>query len=366
MERLRELRDRQADDAADTDADVPDSLRAEVLLVYQSLARRLTHRSADATQTAVEKQIRNEFLYEDLVLTDQGWMKSGECFRGPAILRGFRPFTVTGADVDPLWQELGIPEPGLDDLIDVLKEISGTGVAPDAERERVMLEALRRLRDVLSSNDKPMPPGLQSRLRSVPLWTTTGWVKGKGRSVFAVADSGVERGLTGRLPLWKPGGNVQQFKALFGRLHVTPLDVAGAQVAYESGGVGRAGDAALDQPADASLTEEFRRGVAALQDLLVRNEPETAGAFTGWTRLAALEVRLLPSLRIGLDPGGTYEPIELPVDAQLDRGRNTLFLHSHTALTTKAGAGAAIAAHFAEERSRALHWRQYQAGAVAP
>lgn len=39
----------------------------------------------------------------------------------------------------------------------------------------------------------------------------------------------------------------------------TPLDVAGAQVTYESGGVGRAGDAALDQPADASLTEEFRR-----------------------------------------------------------------------------------------------------------
>ncbi|MYT14299.1 hypothetical protein YWIDRAFT_03692 [Streptomyces sp. SceaMP-e96] len=37
MERLRELRDRQADD--DSDADVPDSVRAEALLVYQSLAR---------------------------------------------------------------------------------------------------------------------------------------------------------------------------------------------------------------------------------------------------------------------------------------------------------------------------------------
>ncbi|WP_326607675.1 hypothetical protein OG930_40045 [Streptomyces sp. NBC_01799] len=85
-----------------------------------------------------------------------------------------------------------------------------------------MLEALRRLRDVISSDDKPMPPGLQSRLRSLPLWTTAGWVKGKGGSAFAVADSGVERGLTGRLPPWKPGGNVQQFKALFGRLRVTP------------------------------------------------------------------------------------------------------------------------------------------------
>ncbi|WP_431045307.1 hypothetical protein ACQUSR_27575 [Streptomyces sp. P1-3] len=151
---------------------------------------------------------------------------------------------------------------------------------------------------------------------------------------------------------------MQQFTALFGRMHVTPLDVAGAQVTYETGGVDGAGDAALDQPADASLTEDFRRGVAALQDLLVRDEPGTAEAFTGWTWLAGLEVRLLPGLRIRLDPGDTYELIELPVDAQIDRGRNTLFLHSHTALTTKAGAGAAIAAHFAEERSRVGHsWR---------
>ncbi|MEV8533111.1 hypothetical protein [Streptomyces sp. NPDC051211] len=356
MERLRELRVRRTGHAAD--ADVPDSLRAEALLVYQSLARRLTHRSTDAPQTAVEKQVRNAFRYQDLVLTDQGWRKSGDCFQGPAILRGFRPFTLTGEDVDPLWQVLGIPEPGPDDLIDVLKEISGTGAAPDAECERVMLEALRRLRDVIASDDRPMPPGLQSRLRSLPLWTTAGWVKGKGRSVFAVADSGVERVLADRLPLWKPGGNVQQFTPLFGRLHVTPLDVAGAHVTYETGGVDGAGDAALGQPADASLTEDFRRGVAALQDLLVRDEPETAEAFTGWTWLAGLEVRLLPGLRIRLDPGGTYEPIELPVEAQIDRGRNTLFLHSHSALTTKAGAGAAVAAHFAEERSRVGHsWR---------
>jgi hypothetical protein len=356
MERLRELRDRCDD--ADTEADVPDSLRAEALLVYQSLARHLTHRSADASQTAVEKEIRNAFLYEDLVLTDRGWSKSGECFRGPAILRGFRPFTLTGADVDPLWQALGIPVPGLDDLIDVLKEMSATGAAPDTERERVMLEALRRLRDMISTDDKPMPPGLQSRLRNLPLWTTAGWVKGTGRPVFAVADARVERAMTGRLPLWKPGGNIQQFTALFGRLRVTPLDVAGAQVTYETGDVNAAEGALLDQPVDASLTENFRRGVAALQDLLVRDEPETAEAFTGWAWLAGLEVRLLPGLRIRIDPGPAHEPITLPIDAQIDRGCNTLFLDSHAALTTRSGAGAAIAAHFAEARSRVGHtWR---------
>ncbi|MFC9079367.1 hypothetical protein ACFTY7_20660, partial [Streptomyces sp. NPDC057062] len=356
MERLRQLRDRCDD--ADTEVGMPDSLRAEALLVYQSLARRLTHRSADASPTAVEKQIRNAFSYEDLVLTDRGWSRSGRCFRGPAILRGYRPFTLTGADVDPLWEALGIPEPGLDDLIDVLKEMVATGAAPDAEGERVMLEALRRLRDMISADDRPMPPGLQSRLRHLPLWTTAGWVKGTGRPVFAMADARVERALTGRLPLWKPGGNVQQFTALFGRLRVTPLDVAGAQVTYETGDVNAAEGAPLDQPVDASLTEDFRRGVAALQDLLVRNEPETAEAFTGWSWLADLDVRLLPGLRVRIDPGPGHEPLVLPVDAQIDRDRNTLFLDSHAALTTKSGAGAAIAAHFAQARSRVGHtWR---------
>ncbi|MEU3501558.1 hypothetical protein ABZ726_12550 [Streptomyces hundungensis] len=358
MERLHELRSRGADVADQVDAGVPDSLKAEALLVYQSLVRRLTHRSADAPQAAVERQVRSEFLYQDLVLTDQGWMRSGQCFQGPAILRGFRPFALTGADVAPLWQVLGIPEPGLDDLIDVLKDISGAGTAPDAEREWVMLEALRRLRDMISSDRAPLSPGLQSRLRNLPLWTTAGWVKGRGRMAFAVADSRVERLLTDRLPLWRPGGNVQQFAALFGWLHVTPLDVAGAQVTYESRDVDDAGSSALDQPFDTSLTEDFRRGVAALQDLLVRDEPEMAESFTGWAWLTGLDVRLLPGLRIRLEPGDVYEPIELPVDAQIDRGRNTLFLNSPTALTTKAGAGAAIAVHFAAERSRVGHsWR---------
>ncbi|NEE22634.1 hypothetical protein G3M58_91305, partial [Streptomyces sp. SID7499] len=356
MERLRELRHRH--DEAETDGDVPDGLRVEALLVYRSLARRLTRRSADAAQTALERQIRGEFRFEDLVLTDRGWRESGKCFQGPAILRGFRPFALTGSDIDPLWQVLGIPEPEIDDLIDVLKEISGTGAVPDAEHERVMLEALRRLRDMIRSYEKPLSPGLQSRLRSLPLWTTAGWVRGKGRTVFAVADSGVERVLTHRLPLWKPGGNVQQFTALFGSLHITPLDVAGAQVTYTPGGTDTAGEAVLNRSADAELTEEFRRGVAALQDLLVRDEPETADAFTGWTWLAGLEVRLLPGLMIRLDPGAAHAPIELPVDAHIDRGRNTLFLASNAALTTKAGAGTAIAAHFAEERSRVGHsWR---------
>ncbi|MFD5417552.1 sacsin N-terminal ATP-binding-like domain-containing protein [Streptomyces sp. NPDC127069] len=354
MERLRELRERRTDDHTD----VPDSLRAEALLVYRSLARRLTHQPEGTPQSAVEKEIRYEFLNEALVLTDQGWKRSSECFRGSAILRGLRPFALTGSDVAALWKVLGIPEPGADELIDVLKEISATGTAPGPEHEQVMLHALRRLRDLTSSDDAPIALGLQNRLRTLPLWTTKGWAKGRDRAAFAVADSAIARALADHLPLWKPGGNVQQFADLFKLLRVTPLDAVNAEVLCETDGQDGVAGFGLNGPADMTLTEDFRRGITALQDLLVRDEPETAEAFTGWSWLATLEVRLLPDLRIRFAPGGAYEPIELPVDAHIDRSRNTLLLSSYTALTTKAGAGAAIAAHFEESRTRVGHgWR---------
>ncbi|MER8098375.1 sacsin N-terminal ATP-binding-like domain-containing protein [Streptomyces goshikiensis] len=343
MERLRELRE-QCEDGAD----VAEGLKAEAFLVYRALARRLTHRSADTSRASVEKEIRYEFLGEELVLTDQGWRDFDSCFRGPAILRGFRPFALTGPDLDPLWQALGIAEPGAGALIDVLKEIAGTGSAPDAECQRVTLHALRTLRDLISADDQLVHVGMRSRLRSLPLWTTAGWVKTKEQPVFVVADPRVERSVGDRLPLWKPGGNVLQFVSLLKLLHVTLLEVAGAEVTD--------GAAFGDLPIDVTLTEDFRRGAVALQDLLVRDEPEIADGFTGWTWLAGLQVRLSPDLRIRLEPGGAHGTVELPAAAQIDRDRNTLFLRSPEALRTKAGA--AIAAHFVQDRSRVAHaWR---------
>ncbi|WP_327250251.1 sacsin N-terminal ATP-binding-like domain-containing protein [Streptomyces sp. NBC_01244] len=360
-QRLRELRKR-CEDAAE----VPEGLQAEALLVYRALARRLTHRSADTSQAAVEEKVRHEFRGEDLVLTDRGWKKSRECFRGPAILRGFRAFALTGEDLDPVWRVLYMAEPGAGELVDVLREIAGSGDAPDADGQQVMLYALRRLRDLLSGAHRPVDPGLRSKLRGLPLWTTAGWVRRtKGRQVFAVTDPAVERSLGNRLPLWKPGGNVLQFTALLGLLHVTPLEVANAEVPGTAGaGDLSAGDLSAEGlpseggPADATLTEDFRSGVVALQDLLVRDEPETAEAFTGWNWLAGLDVRLRPGLTIRLEPGGSHGTVEFSADAHIDRDRGTLFLAHPEALRTKPGAGAAIAAHFAGQRSRVGHaWR---------
>lgn len=340
MERLSELKKRTG-----SDTEIAGDVRAEALLVYRALARRLTERSADTPRAEVEKQIRLGFLGEELVLTDQGWMRSRACFRGTTVLRGFRPFALTAPELDPLWRTLGITEPGAEDLADVLREIAQAGSAPDARQQQVMLDALRGLRDRIASDGGTVQIGLRNKLRPLPLWTTAGWTK--DRPVFAVDHPGVERLLAERLPLWQPGGDVRQFTSLLGPLRVTQLDVVGAPVVDGH-----------DLPVDGTLTDNFRRAVAAFQDLLVRDEPEAAGAFTGWNWLAGLEARVHPELRVRLEPGGGHQPFDLPTDAQIDRERGTIFLRSPEALRTRKGAGTAIAALFAAARAHVGHrWR---------
>ncbi|MCZ4100153.1 sacsin N-terminal ATP-binding-like domain-containing protein [Streptomyces sp. H39-C1] len=338
--RLRELRERTGEGD-----EIGDGLRAETLLVYRALARRLADRSGETPRSEVEKNIRYAFMGEELVLTDQGWKTSDECFSGTAVLRGFRPFTFTEPGLEPLWQLLGIGEPDADDLADVLKEIARQDNAPAPRDQQVMLNALRCLRDWLASTEGQVPLATRNKLRPLPLWTTAGWTRTK--PVYAVDHPGVERALAERLPLWTPGGDVQQFASLFGLLKVTPLDVLGAHVV----------DAHEPVP-DSTLTDDFRRAVVALQDLLVRDEPELAESFTDWNWLASLEVRLHPHLRIRLEPDGPHEPIEFPIDAQITREQGAVFLRSAEALRTKVGAGMAIASLFPGQRHRVGHrWR---------
>ncbi|MER7911745.1 hypothetical protein [Streptomyces sp. NPDC096068] len=339
--RLHELRKRTQDGD-----ELGDGLRVEALLVYRALARRLTDRSAEVPRSEVERQIRRAFTAEALVLTDQGWKTTNACFRGAAVLRGFRPFTFNEPALEPLWRFLGVGEPEVEDLADVLKEISRQGDAPDGQAQQAMLNALRCLRDRLATADGQVPLGVRNKLRPLPLWTTSGWTR--TRPVYAVDHVGVERSLAERLPLWTPGGDTRQFASLFGLLRVTPLDVVDAQVINAHHAV-----------PDRALTEDFHRAVIGLQDLLVRDEPEVAESFSDWDWLAGLEVRLHPNLQISLEPDGALEPIEVSVEAHISRKQaGVVFLRSAESLQTKRGAGTAIASLFPERRQRVGHrWR---------
>ncbi|MBT2425165.1 hypothetical protein J7F02_05550 [Streptomyces sp. ISL-112] len=339
INRLRVLRKRSA--APDL---VADHLKAEVYLVYQALAGRLRS-EAGTSHRELGKKVRGAFSGTDFVLTDQGWQRAGDCFRGATILRGFRPFTIPDPELNPLWDALWIEEPKPEDLADVLKEIAQSATQLQADQQRVMLEALRSLADTVTSADGPISPGLRSKLRWLPLRTTLGWTK--QRPVYAVDHLAIARTLGAHLHVWQPGGDLQQFAGLLGLLKVHKLEASEACVV--------APDRAHP---DRQLTEDFRWAVTSLQDTLVRDEPAAAEGFKGWVWLTELEVRVLPGLQIRLNLSEDHEVIEVPVDAHVDRGAKALFLSGPEALKTTRGGGLAVASLFATERAHVGHrWR---------
>ncbi|MCX4639255.1 ATP-binding protein [Streptomyces sp. P9-2B-2] len=339
--RLRQLRARLA-----APGPVPDDLAADVHLVYGALARRLDATSAETPRATAERRIRAAFQgREDLVLTDQGWQRPGSVFRGATILRGHRPFVLPEPALLPLWNVLGILEPREEDLAEVLKEIALDGARPVGERQRVMLEALRQLAKMIGEAERPVPIGLRARLRSLPLWTSSGWTK--QRPVHAVDHPVLAAAVAQRLPVWQPGGDLQQFGPLLGLLKIDRVEAAGAQVL----------GAAQARP-DTGLTEGFRRAVAALQDTLVRDEPRAARAFTGWSWLAQVDVRVLAGLRVRVVLDEGRETVELDVGAQLDPAAGVLYVAAPEELGTTRGGGQAVASVFSGERTHVGHrWR---------
>lgn len=337
IDRLRRLRKRPLGTGATAEA-----LRTEVYLVYRALARRLTERTADTARAQVEKRVTAALRGDDaLVLTDLGWRRPEDCFRGTAILYGLRAFVPPGPELLPLWQVLGIGEPGPEDLVEALKELAADGSPTGGDGERLMLEALRSLNTLVGGTGAGIAPGLREKLRWLPLWTSAGWIK-QQNSVYAVAaHRSVELALADRVPIWQPGGDAEQFAGLLGPLGVQQLDLASAEAVEP--------DTAVP---DSGLTGSFRRAVTALQDRLVRDEPAAAESFTGWAWLASLEVRVLPGLRVRADPGKDREPLEIPIGAHIDRSAKALFLSAPAELFSRLGTGAALACHFAGSAAR--------------
>ncbi|MEV0638561.1 hypothetical protein AB0I77_27185 [Streptomyces sp. NPDC050619] len=340
INRLRELRKRSTAPGL-----VDDRLKAEVYLVYQALAGRLRSEAPGTSHNELRRKVRDAFNRTDFVLTDQGWRRPSDCFRGPTILRGFRPFTIPDPELNPLWDALWIEEPRPEDLADVLKEIAQSGAQLQADQQRVMLEALRSLADTVTSADGPVSLGLRAKLRWLPLRTTLGWTK--ERPVYAVDHPAIARTLGEHLHVWQPGGDLQQFAGLLGVLKVHRMEASEACVV--------APDRARP---DRQMTEGFRWAVTSLQDILVRDEPAAAEAFTDWAWLMELEVRVLPGLRIRLNLGEGHDVIEVPVDAHVDREAKALFVSDPEALKTTRGGGLAVAALFSAERAHVGHrWR---------
>lgn len=321
--RLRELRSASYDDGVSSEEQ-----RHEAARVYRSLAQGLAGEVADSDLTP--DQLRAEFARYGLLLTNVGWLPPRSVLRGPPIFGDLRAFAPAIARCGPLWRALQLRPPLPNDCLDVLRQIANRRThAPDTTEEVIILETLR----VLSDYHAREVTVDRRKLARLALWTSNGWRR--DRPVFATDDRVIAEGLGDRVPIWQPGGGLEQFRSILEPLRLTEIDTRETAVVEP--------DLALEAPEMSGL---FREAVELLRDDLQRNDPQLAESLTvPWSRLATYAVKVHPSLTLAVrvDADQTYE---CAVDATVDTNIGTVFVTNPEVLTRVDGGGRALAVLF--------------------
>ncbi|WP_423921434.1 sacsin N-terminal ATP-binding-like domain-containing protein [Candidatus Poriferisodalis sp.] len=322
VERLRALRQASHEDEVS-----PEDQRHDSALVYRALARSLgAHTDSDLT----ENQLWAEFARHGLVLTDLGWLSPRNVLAGPPIFGRLRPFAPAIRGCEPLWRALRLRMPSPDDCLNVLREAAFRRQdAPDATEEAILLETMRTLAEHHARGNTVE----RRKLVKLALWTSIGWRR--DRPVYATDDPVLAAGLGDRLPIWRPGGGLEQFQSLLEPLRVTAI---------------RASEAEVIEPEHAAndlyLTELFRRAVELLRDDLQRNDPRLAERCTeSWANLEAYVVKVHPSLALAVRVA-SGQKYDCDVKAKVDTARATVFVTEPAALARVDGGGRALAALF--------------------
>ena len=332
VDRLKELRS-----YSEEGGPTGDGLKAETAVVYRALSESLT---PGASSRRDVRLLREEFQRPPgLLLTERGWRVPEEVFLGQPIFRGLRPFVPTAEGAERLWQAIGLREPSPDDCVKVIHEITrNRRRAPVPDEETILLETFRVLaeRHAKGETVKDLRQWAQMRL-----WTSQGWVS--QRPVYATGDSSLAEGIGDRLPLWKPGGDLEQFRNLLGPLKVEEICVVDAEVI----------DSDLARE-DLALTVLFRSAIEHLQEDLSRNDAKIAqGIKIPWDRLLRFSVYIHPSLRFRLPVlrKGATEVYDCQVDAMVDVNGDTVFVRDPRWLPHVKG-GRALATLFQGDQRR--------------
>ena len=276
----------------------------DAAIVYRALAESL---SDPASRTDLSKRdLRKAFEEGDgLIATKLGWRTPASVFAGPEVFGRYKPFAPQVPETDQLWEALRLKVPSLADCIDVLRRITRGHRGLKVEDEAVKLETLRLLVERYSATGDRED---RRKLAKLPLWTTQGWKK--DRPVFATDDQALEEILGDSLPIWKPGGELEQFQSLLAPLQVEIIGMA-KTVIVEA-------DASTEDP---EATRVFRASVKQLREDLVRNDPSTARGLNGrWEDLCEFAVWSHPGLTLSVDlpdsaGGGTQRcPVHVRVD----------------------------------------------------
>ena len=322
--RLGELRDHVESDR---------TITHDAAIIYRALAVSLGNpmSRSDLGKRALRR------AFEDgagLIATNLGWRPPGKVFAGPAVFGHYMPFAPQVPDAEELWETLHLKGPSLADGITVLRRIAQGRNELTAENEAIMLETLRLLAVRYRASGSPED---RRKLVRLPLWTTQGWKK--DRPVFAVDDESLVDALGNSLPLWKPGGELEQFRSLLEPLRIEVIGSADAEVA----GID-------DSFEDSEATCLFRMAIRQLQEDLVRNEPSTVQSLRGrWDDLSEFTVRSHPELTLAVrvpesaDGGIQHCPVHVKVDVD---GRRVFVRNPHSDLPRADRGGRALAAAF--------------------
>ena len=334
--RLRVLRDHVGTD---------EKIVGDTAIVYKALAESL--RDSASRSDLSMKELRRAFDEgEGLIETKLGWRPPSKVFAGPAVLGRYMPFVPQVPGTEQLWKVLRLREPSLADCINVLRRIARGRRALKLDDEAVQLETLRLLVERYRASSSPKD---RRKLRSLSLWTSQGWKK--DRPVFATYDESLVEVLQNRLPLWRPGGELEQFKSLLAPLRVEVIGSADAEVVD-------AGDSFEEKEA----TRIFRTAVQQLKEDLVRNEPSVAQRLVGrWVDLTDIAVWCHPKLTLAVQfpnsaGGGTRH---CSVDVKVDMDSRKVFVRDPQRDLPRADRGGrAVAALFDGEHRRVAHaWR---------
>ena len=326
--RLKELRDEDVSEGRWTRED----LRRETAVVYKALAQSL--RPSNSRSGLYLEQLRRDFQYrKGLVFTNMGWLSPQKVLVGPPIFGSYKAFAPAIADTGPLWAALRLREPSFDDSVEVIRAVARKRARPGPDEEAILLESLR----VLASHAKTIVTRqARAKLRRLPLWTTKGWMR--NRPVYATDDPVLAGGLGDRLPVWEPGGELQQFRPLLDLLRVEELSADAAQVIEP--------DLATENEDASNL---FRSAIQQLQDDLSRNDRQLAkGVRIPWDQLGRFSVWVHPSLSLRVTTGRYAAGVthHCEVLAKVDTDRSIVFVRHPEELSRADSGGRAIATLF--------------------
>ena len=337
--RLKELRD----DTVNKSRWSPEEIKRETAVVYKAIAQSLESPAGGPDLSVV--QLRRAFHYPNgLVFTDLGWLAPQSVLGGPHIFGNYKAFAPAIGDTETLWRALGLRKPSFEDCLDVVRAIARKRGAPDPDEEAILLETMRALESLSKSGVAPRD---RAKLRRIPLWTSKGWVR--DRPVYATDDPVLLVGLRDQIPLWDPGGELQQFRSLVDLLRVEEIGIDAAQV-IEPG---------LATEHDES-SELFRTAIQLLREDLTRNEPELAkNVRFSWDLIGKFSVYIHSTLAVGVAAGREGEVVryECGVAAKVDSDRRVVFIQIPAELSRVDSGGRAIAALFhGDQRHLALAW----------